>query len=625
MNIRLVVAAALATACAIGATRAHAQNWLGVTGTYNSGSGWSTGLVPTAVNAPIILQNSWIAPTLTASATASTITIQSNMGLWALPGGSLRLNSTGIISTGALIGSGTSLVSAALVLGAAGGSTQGIWLTGSSFAVLGGISETNAGTKLRIAGNDQGNWTMYLSGPGNWSGGTDVGGGTLNAATQMIIDHDQAFGSGTVSLVSAAGFSIRSSSRSIRQLANPLSIQGGISLGSGTTGAIVFTSPTVSLDLLTGTSVLRGSGAGAILGVIGDGGQGRSLNVGQLGSGGYLFLLGVNTYEGQTVLAGPSVNSSSDYRRSVGHTLVINSIGNFQESFLGGSDASSLGKPSSEVNATLAFTGADSRLRYIGGEGATNRGISGAVVAAPLQLITLDASGRGRLTYSGSIGISGTSNGLFFRLDGTNRGENTLGTILRNSTSGSAVQLAKVGAGTWWLNQSNTFTGTTVLHGGRLVLDHADTAAVLSVSSTISFRGGTLEILGSSSVARTVALGNLSLGDDHTNNRPRGPGSGGSVASIDLVARGGQALTVNTGTWNRPTFDAVSAGGLVHANLGGNTLTAAAFSVNAGLQNGILIKGYATVTDTAGTGFATWTTGTINRYTGGTEFGSATA
>lgn len=104
-----------------------------------------------------------------------------------------------------------------------------------------------------------------------------------------------------------------------------------------------------------------------------------------------------------------------------------------------------------------------------------------------------------------------------FRLTGTNTGLNTLNGSIGDSARGSVVSLVKDGPGTWVLGGNNTYTGTTTVNEGRLLVNGTIAAAseVTVTNATIGGNGtigGNVTLAANSTIAPGVSAGTLSIG-----------------------------------------------------------------------------------------------------------------
>lgn len=122
----------------------------------------------------------------------------------------------------------------------------------------------------------------------------------------------------------------------------------------------------------------------------------------------------------------------------------------------------------------------------------------------------LNSSGAGALQLSGTVTATGTGTAKILTLAGSNTDLNTLSGVISNGTT-AIVSVVKNDAGTWKLSGTNTYTGTTTVSAGRLVIDGDNSAATGAISvaagATLSGSGivGGLVTLDSGA---TVAPGN---------------------------------------------------------------------------------------------------------------------
>ena len=230
---------------------------------------------------------------------------------------------------------------------------------------------------------------------------------------------------------------------------------------------------------------------------------------------------------------------------------------------------------------------------------------SGATVDAQQALTLGSLAGAGDLRNS-----TGTARILTVGRDETS----TVFSGRINPTTAANVALTKVGTGTLTLRPSgsnaSTYTGNTVLNGGKLVLDTSNsslTSGFLGVTP-LQITGGNFEMLGRSGATVTQTLGNLTVG-----------ATGGGIT---LTPNGGTSTTLRIGS-----VTASAAGGalLVTAPTG-----TAVSNTTTGLTSNVLGAGRIVFSDGAGAfnwlsqGSATpfqWTglgtgVGTTPNYTG---------
>jgi autotransporter-associated beta strand protein len=99
--------------------------------------------------------------------------------------------------------------------------------------------------------------------------------------------------------------------------------------------------------------------------------------------------------------------------------------------------------------------------------------------------------------------------------------------------------ISKTGLGTLSMNNTNTYTGTTGVNAGTLVLDftgaHSPTSNIVSPSSMLSLGGGTLLVNGSATTANTQTFANTTLnaGNDIVSAAPV---SGSNLPTVNLGA-----------------------------------------------------------------------------------------
>ena len=227
-----------------------------------------------------------------------------------------------------------------------------------------------------------------------------------------------------------------------------------------------------------------------------------------------------NTYTGVTTIAGG--------------VLKVTTLAN-------GGTSSSIGQSSNAVG-NLVFNGG--ALEYTGSGASTDRGFTISSSAR------IDASGTGALTWSGASPAFTTANTSYtLTLGGSSAQANSFGTVLANNGTG-AVNLIKAGTGLWALGGQNTYTGSTTVSGGTLLVNGSlggtsgvsvAAGAVLggtgSINATIA--GAGLVSPGTSPGITTAAAVNPAAGTQFAFEftAPGSPAYGSAAASINDVLR----------------------------------------------------------------------------------------
>ena len=218
-------------------------------------------------------------------------------------------------------------------------------------------------------------------------------------------------------------------------------------LGTGTVTLNATRQVTVSANNLTVGGVISGSTFGLT----------------KAGAGN-LTLNGANGYSGATTINGG--------------TITANTLAN------GGSN-SSIGS-SSNVASNLVLNGGV--LQYDGTTAAsTNRLFTIGTAGAQLWNNSSSSSSTLNFTNAGAITVSGTGDRPL-TLRGLNTGNNTLSPILVNPSSGM-LSIVADNAGKWILAGNNTYTGTTTVSAGTLLINGVQTSATGNVNVS---GGGTL-------------------------------------------------------------------------------------------------------------------------------------
>jgi fibronectin-binding autotransporter adhesin len=286
---------------------------------------------------------------------------------------------------------------------------------------------------------------------------------------------------------------------------------------------------------------------------------------------------GVNTKEGFFVKSGAGLgvitNTANTYSGSNQVQNGILQVANLANK----GTASSLGTGNVNAEIQLGSAANTGTLQYLGAANiSTDR---------PLRLIgttgggVLDNSGAGTMTFTSST-FGTTGAGIkTFTLTGSNNGLNTIAGVITNNSGTNTTKLLKNGNGTWMLTGANTYSGTTQIDSGTLLIDNTTgsgtgTGAVTVNNGGLLGGGNGTAGTGVVSGAVTVASGGaVSPGTPGTNS---GIGTlttnstftlnGGSVLNYDLGSAGHDLISgitnlsiPNTGT---VTINLANVGGL---------------------------------------------------------------
>jgi autotransporter-associated beta strand protein len=409
------------------------------------------------------------------------------------------------------------------------GSAPAVTSTANVAHTLGGILTLDAATTFNIPSNTTtvsgvingnggvtktGAGTLVLSGANSNTGPTTVSAGVLN------LRHSDALGSSNVTVANGASLDLQNNisltghratltgqgngtSGVLRNVSGNNTWAGeitavadsGVTRISSDAGTLTLSGEINQDNGSTDQLVFQGNGNTIVTGAI----DGNSRVTRSSSGTGVVSLLGENTYTGQTLVNGGILEIDS-------LNSLIGESGDEEVAL----SASSLGLPTSVANATinLGYSSTTATLRFIGPTTKTDRVLN---LAGSTGGAVIEQNGSGKLTFLSPLTATGAGTKTL-TLTGSSEGL-LAGAIVDNSTT-NKTNLAKSGTGLWTLGGANTYTGTTNVNDGTLLLQNASIAAGGNVTvATGATFGGSGTITPNISINGHLALtpGTLTL------------------------------------------------------------------------------------------------------------------
>jgi outer membrane autotransporter protein len=448
----------------------------------------------------------------------------------------------------------------------------------------GGVNGGGGGSLTKICTG-----TLTLTGTNTYSGGTNLNGGILAINSDVNLGTGPlSFNSGTLEALATGGGIISSKAITLNAGGGTFLADGGtnstlsgmisgtgnvVRLGTGTltlTGANIYTGGT---SISAGTLQLGNGGtAGSITGNVVDNGTlafnrsdsvtfggviSGAGNVSQVGTG-TLILTGANIYTGGTsISAGTLQLGNGGTAGSITGNVVDNGTLAFNRSDSATFDGviSGAGNVSQVGTGTLILTGANT---YTGGTsisaGTLQAGSATALSPNSAFAVTsiLDLNGFnntiGSLSGTGTVLNNGATTATL--TVGNENTNTTYGGVLENGSS--VLQLTKSGPGTLRLTGGNTYTGTTTVNAGSLIVDGsiASTQTLVNASGLLGGHGSLGgSLVNSGTVSPGDSPGTLTVNGNYTQNAGgtlRIEVAGLAASQHDLLVVNGHASLAST-------------------------------------------------------------------------------
>ena len=436
----------------------------------------------------------------------------------------------------------------------------------------------NAGDLTAANNNAFGTGTLTIN------GGRLLASGNKVLPNSVVIGGDFTYGgaditlSGPVNLTGSRTISLGTGGIPTLSFSGPIgetSGSFGITFGAGGTFELTGSSTYTGTNVITSTAAVRVGNANALgSGPIRIAGTGAELT--GISSGSSVTLSNpilLNGYVNVAAsglqainLAGPlTLLGDSVIDKKHGNATISGNIsGNFNLAFT--NSIGTFGSTVLTLSGSNTFTGATTFSRA-----GTYRLVGGNVIPDLSAVTLVNSDGANPLTLDlnntieriGSLASSGTVGGNITLGSGTLiAGGNGLSTTYASVISGSTGNLIKEGAGTFTLNGSNTYTGSTTVNGGTLALDSTSGALAGSSRVTINY-GATFSIDNTTANANrfkdtgdiVLAAGNLGL---------IGNASADTTETVrtNTISTGSSTITVSAGSGRAARLASTASGRL---------------------------------------------------------------
>jgi len=455
------------------------------------------------------------------------------------------INLAGTTFGGTIDQSGTGLLKFTSNLTATGIGAKVFTLQGSTAGtgeIAGAIVNGSGTTSLAKAGN--GTWTV--SGNSTYTGTTTISAGTLSASNIVVSGGASNLGNASSAVVlgdGAGNKGILSYTGNSTTYTRGFTVNGpaAASFAAEVNVATVGQTLTISTGDITGTGIFATTGPGSVI---------INSNVSTS--------LHQNT--GTLTLNGILSGASSTLKYGGFSGAGVLTVTNAANSFAGGVTTGGWNSLSADSTTVIANTGSNSALGSGGNITINNSAINlSGFTAAQTSNRTwnvgntnaaLNNNGNNSINLTGSITNNIGANGTLALGGNYTAGINTVSGTISNGTNSLGIRIA---AGKWELSGSNSYSGTTTVSAGTLLVNNLTGSGTGSGSVVVNggILGGNGTVSGSVTVNSGAALapgnspGLLTVGSLVLNTGSataleiNGTGRGTTYDAIDITAGGG--------------------------------------------------------------------------------------